>query len=51
MAFKKYKHSALADVAQWIELRPAKHKGCWFNSQSGHMVGLWVRSPVGGHER
>ena len=23
-------------------------KGHWFNSQSGHMPGLWARSPVGG---
>ena len=23
-------------------------KGCWFDSQSGHMPGLWARSPVGG---
>ena len=23
-------------------------KGHWFDSQSGHMPGLWVRSPVGG---
>ena len=23
-------------------------KGRWFDSQSGHMPGLWVRSPVGG---
>ena len=22
-------------------------KGCWFNSQLGHMPGLWARSPVG----
>ena len=26
-------------------------KGCWFDSQSGHMPGLWARSPVGGHVR
>ena len=23
-------------------------KGHWYNSQSGHMPGLWARSPVGG---
>ena len=23
-------------------------KGCWFNSQSGNVPGLWARSPVGG---
>ena len=25
-----------------------KSKGCWFDSQSGHMPGLQARSPVGG---
>ena len=25
-----------------------KPKGCWFDSQSGHMPGLWATSPVGG---
>ena len=25
-----------------------KLKSCWFDSQSGHMPGLWARSPVGG---
>ena len=29
-----------------------KPKGRWFNSQAGHMPGLWARSPMGGaHER
>ena len=23
-------------------------KGCWFDCKSGHMSGLWARSPVGG---
>ena len=23
-------------------------KGCWFDSQSGHIPGVWARSPVGG---
>ena len=23
-------------------------KGCWFDSQSGYMPGLWARSPIGG---
>ena len=23
-------------------------KGCWFDSQSGHMPGLQARTPVGG---
>ena len=25
-----------------------KPKGCWFNSYSEHMLGVWPRSPVGG---
>ena len=28
-----------------------EEKGCKFDSQSGHMPGLWARSPVGGHMR
>ena len=36
---------ALAGVAQWIECRPANHKGRWFDSQSGHMPGLLAKSP------
>ena len=28
-----------------------KPKGRQFNSQSGHMPGLWATSPVGGHSR
>ena len=28
-----------------------KPKGCLLYSQSGHMPGLWARSPVGAHER
>ena len=27
---------------------PWKPKGHWFDSQSGHVPGLWARSPVGG---
>ena len=34
---------ALAGVAQWIECRPANHRV----ARSGHMPGLWARSPVG----
>ena len=37
---------ALAGVAQWIER--CKPGGQWFDSKSGHMPGLWTRSPVGG---
>ena len=28
-----------------------KPKGLWFNSWSGHMPGLWTRSPAGGVNR
>ena len=38
---------ALAGVAHWIEHWPS-NQSRWFNSQSGHMPGLWARSPVGG---
>ena len=39
--------SVLAGVAQWIEHQPADQKVA-SDSQSGHMPGLWARSPVGG---
>ena len=38
---------ALAGVVQWIKV-DWEAKGSWFDSQSGHMPGLWARSPVGG---
>ena len=38
-------HVALAGVAQWIEHWPVNQR---VGSQSGHMPGLWARSPVGG---
>ena len=44
----KEKKEALDSVAQWIECRSANQKGCWFDSQSGHMPGLQARSPAGG---
>ena len=31
-------------------MRACKPKGCQFDSQSGHMPGLWARSPVRAHE-
>ena len=37
---------ALANVAQWVELRP-ENWDCQFDSHSGHVPGLWARSPVG----
>ena len=41
----KIYNNALAGVARWV---PAcEPKGRWFNSQSGHMPGLWTRSQVG----
>ena len=46
--FKKDKHT-LAGVAQRTERRPAwRPESCQFGSRSGHMPGLWARSPVGG---
>ena len=46
--YRESRSLALAGVAQWIEHRPENQKGHWFDSQSGHMSGLQVRSPVGG---
>ena len=43
---------ALTSVAQWVGHHlPGKAIGHWFNSQSGHILGLWVQSPVGVHTR
>ena len=42
------KIQALAGVAQRIEHGSAEPKGHQFDSQLGHMPGLWARSPVGG---
>ena len=44
---------APAGVVQWIEPRACDQKvfsliPSWFNSQLGHMPGLWARSLVGG---
>ena len=41
------KKTALAGVAQWIELQACEPKGHWFASQSGHMPGLRARYPGG----
>ena len=41
----------LAGVAQWIECWLANPRGGRFDSQSGYMPGLRVRSPVGVHRR
>ena len=41
--FFKLGAQALAGVAQWIERWTAKPKGRRFDSQSGHMPGLWAR--------
>ena len=38
---------ALAGVAQWTECQ-CEAKGLWFDSQSGHMPGLWAKTPVQG---
>ena len=46
---QKSSELVLAGVAQWIEYQPAcEPKGRQINSQSGHMPGLWARSPVEG---
>ena len=36
-------------VVGWVLSHKAK--GRWFDSQSGHMPGLWARSPFGAHTR
>ena len=38
-------------MAQFVGSLPYKLKGHKFESQSGHMPVLWVRSPVGVHAR
>ena len=38
---------ALASVAQWIECKPANQKVTG-SIPSGHVPGLWARSPAGG---
>ena len=43
--FLKYRNGALAGVAQWTECWPANQR---LDSQSGHLPGLWARSPVRG---
>ena len=44
----KVTFAELAGVAQWIECWSANPEVHWFDSQSGHMPGLWVWSPGGG---
>ena len=44
----KENKAALAGVAQWIGVLVCEPKGCRFDYQSGHMPGLWARSPIGG---
>ena len=46
LTLSKEQQFSLAVVAQWIERWPVK--GHQFNSQSGHMSGLWARSLAGG---
>ena len=41
------KYIALADVSQWIECQSV-NQSHWFDSQSGHMPGLWASSPIWG---
>ena len=37
---------ALASVGQLVGVPSCEPKACRFNSQSGHMPGLWIWSPV-----
>ena len=46
--YLKFLKFALAGVAQWIEYQSANQMGHQFDSQSGHIPGLWTRSPAGG---
>ena len=39
--------NSLAVVAQWIDCGPV-NQSCWFNSQSGHMLGWQARSSARG---
>ena len=43
---KKEMGGALTGVAQWVGHCPLNQKGA--GSWSGHVPGLWARSPVGG---
>ena len=45
---RNFPHRALAGVAQWIECGGPVNQSRRFNFWSGHMPGLWARSPVGG---
>ena len=40
--------AALTYVAQWVGCHPATQRGHHFKSLSGHVPGLWAKSPVGG---
>ena len=44
---QKCSHCALTSVAQLVGASAHKPKGHWLDSQSGHMPGLQVESPVG----
>ena len=43
----KFPRRALASVAQLLGASSRAADGCGFDSWSGHVPGLWVRSPVG----
>ena len=43
----KSRFIALTNVAPLARLRPTKRKDRWFDSRSGHMLGLQARSPDG----
>ena len=44
---KKFLFPGWCGSVDWVPLA-CEPKGCWFDSQSGHMPGLWARSLVGG---
>ena len=47
--FKKRKSPGWCGSVDWVSA--CEPKNLWFDSQSGHMPGLWARSPVGTRER
>ena len=41
--------SGPGQVAQLVRTLSCTPKGCGFDSQSGHIPGLWIRTPAGGY--
>ena len=50
-AFNCSKIVSLAGVVQWIEHQPANQNVTISIPSLGQTLGLWARSPVGGHIR